>query len=605
MPQQLTLREQHLLSRRRFLKLSGFLGGGVLLAACGGSASSPTAASTSSSGGASTATSAPSAAGTGTSASAAGSPAATGFASNYSQTFVINPSSASTKLASDQSFRYMYTEPVHLDPGLATSGNEVYLIYEIWEGLVRYDNAGKVIPLGATNWDVSPDGTVYTFHLRDGVKWTDGTPITAHDYVWTWTRNLDPKTASEYAEALYSIKNAQAFNGGKITDASQLGLKALDDKTFQVTLEGPAGYFLRIASTWTGMPLPKQTIEKNAEKWVEAANVISNGPFKMTEWNHDQQITLERNDGYWGDKPTLQKATIKIVTDFATSSLQGYENDELDWAIGPWPADMDRIKKDAKLSKELHVVPGSQTYFVVCDSTNTGSPIGKSDVRKALYLALDRQQIVEKVFQGLYIPAYTILPDDILGHNPNARIQGTVKDAQDLMSKAGYPGGKGVTLTMPFPQTATNNLLAQVLQQMWQTNLGITVTLQPTESKAFTALRKTFTTGHFDFYFSAWGSDYLDPFDWMNFLFTTGTDFYHAHWSNQQFDQLCAKAATLQDQGQRADLYAQAEALLVGDAAYIPLYHTATPYLIKPWVLDYVYQATGGRPWVNLKIAQH
>ena len=499
----------------------------------------------------------------------------------------------------------MYYEPVHLDPGLVTSGHEVYLVYSIFEGLLRFDSKGASQPLGATNWDVSSDGTVYTFHLRDGVKWTDGTPVTANDYVWTWQRNEDPKTASEYAEALYIVKNAQDINSGKITDLTQLGVEAPDDSTFKVTLEGPAGYFLRLASTWTAMPIPQQAVTKYADKWVEAANIVTNGPFKMTQWNHDQQMVLQRNDNYWGTKPTLEKVTIALVTDPPTSGLKAFENNEVDYIAGPWPSDMARIKSDATLGEQLHVFPLSQTYFVVCDTDNTNSPVSKQEVRQALYLSLDRTSIVTKVFAGLYQEAYTILPDDILGHNPDAKITGTVKDAQDLLTKAGYPGGKGITLTMPYSQNANNDLVAQVLQQMWQSNLGIKVTLNPMESKAWTALFNSFDKTKYDLYFSAWGSDYLDPFDWMNFLFTSGTDFYHAHWSNPQFDQLCQQGAVEQDKTKRAQLYSQAETILVKEAAYIPLYHTALPYLFKPWVMDYVFQATGGRQYVDMKIAQH
>jgi len=594
-------------NRRQFIQYTALVGGAILLDACGGTTANntPTSAASSSGGSSSTSTTSSTTSSTTTTSSGTSSNPATPFSSTYSQSFLLNPPPAGVKLASDQSLRYMYIEPTHLDPGLATSGTEVYLIYEIWEGLLRFDAQGNVQPLGATNWDVSADGTVYTFHLRDGVKWTDGTPVTADDYVWTWQRNEDPKTASEYAEALYIVKNAQAINSGKITDLTQLGVKAPDPSTFVATLEGPAGYFLRLASTWTAMPLPKQSVTKNGTKWVQPPNAISNGPFKLTEWTPSQQITLTRNEGYWGQKPTLQTVTIKLVTDPQTSGLTAYENNELDIAIGPWPADFARIKSDATLSKQLHIVPLSQTYFVVCDTSNSSSPVSKPEVRKALYLALDRTQIVTKVFQGLYVPAYTILPDDILGHNPNAKLQGTVQDAQNLLTQAGYPGGKGISLTMPYSQNANNNLIAQVLQQMWQSNLGITVTLNPMETKAWTSLFESFGKTHYDLYFSAWGSDYLDPYDWMNFLFTTGTDFYHAHWSDTQFDTLCQQAAVEQDPNKRAQLYSQAETVLIAGAAYIPLYHTATPYLFKPWMLNYSYQATGGRPYTQVEIAQH
>ncbi|HET7037724.1 MAG TPA: peptide ABC transporter substrate-binding protein [Thermomicrobiaceae bacterium] len=574
-------------SRRQFMKLAGLLGGGAALAAlleaCGSSTSTATQSSSS-----------------GTATQAAGGAAATTSGTQAAQA----TSASNVKLAADQVIRYIDTEPTHMDPGLTTSLNDLQIIENVWEGLLDFDDKGNTIPLGATNWDISDDGTVYTFHLRDGVKWTDGTPITAHDYEWTWKRNLDPKTASDYAQALFPVKNGEAFNTGKAS-IDDVGVKAVDDKTFQVTLEGPAGYFLRICSTWTAFPLPKQTIEKNAEKWVEAANVISNGPFKITEWNHDQQITLERNDGYWGDKPTITKITIKLTTDIPKTSLPAYENDELDFAIGPWPADMQRIQGDPKLSKELVVYPRSSTSLIVCDSTNPNSPVGKADFRRALYLGIDRDTIVKNVFNGIYKPAYTVLPPDIMGHNDDARIPGGLQEAKDAVAKAGYPNGSGVEITLVYSQTSTNDLLAQVLQQMWHDNLGITLKLQPMESKAYTAYNKTLATAHFDLKFGTWISDYLDPFDWHNFLFKSDTDFFHSHWSNPDFDKLVDQAAVLSDQAKRKDLHQQAEKILVNDAAYIPMYNSTVPYLIKPYITDHDHSATGFDMFTSTKVAQH
>ncbi|HET8630683.1 MAG TPA: peptide ABC transporter substrate-binding protein [Thermomicrobiales bacterium] len=564
-------------SRRHFLQLAAALSGGglaALLAACG---SGPVTAATGAKGGA---------------------------AAGATSTTTAAPAAGNVKLAADQTLRYIDTEPTHMDPGLTYSLNDLQIIENVWEGLLAYDAQGNTIPLGATKWDISPDGTVYTFHLRDGVKWTDGTPVTAHDYEWAWKRNEDPKTGSTYAQALYIIKGARDYNEGK-AGADAMGVKALDDKTFQVTLEGPAGYFLRIASTWTAMPLPRQAIDKYGAKWVEAANVISNGPFKLTEWNHDQQITLTRNEGYWGDKPTLSKIVVKLNPDIAKASLPAYENNELDYAIGPWPADMDRIKGDATLSKELHIFPLSETSWAVCDTTNVSSPVSKPDVRRALYLSLDREELVNNVFKGVYAPAYTILPDDILGHNPDARLPGGVKEAQQALASAGYPGGKGVSLTLTYSQTSNNDLVAQVLQQMWQKNLGIALKLSPMESKAFTAWNNSMKTGHYDLKLGGWASDYLDPFDWMNFLFKSDTDYYHSHWANADFDKLVSQAAVQADQNQRKNLYSQAEVILVKNATLIPIYHSAVPYLIKPWVVDYVHNSTGFDLFGRAKVAQH
>ena len=578
------------LSRRRLLEVGALLGAGAasaLLAACG----------------ASTAPAATTAAAPGTTTSSSGGSGGSTATTSTAPAATTAPAAANVKLATDQTFRYPYYEPVTMDPGLANT--EIQIMMNVWEGLVSFDQQSQAVPRGAVRWDVSSDGTVYTFHLRDGVKWTDGTALTAHDYEWTWKRNLDPKTASVYANALYSIKNAQAFNKGKAT-SDEVGVKAVDDTTLQVTLEGPAGYFLRIASTWTALPLPKQSIDKYGAKWTDAGNAVSNGPFKIDSWQHDAQMTLSRNDSYWGQKPTLSKIAITITADPLKTDLTAYENSELDLAYGPWPSDIDRIQKDATLGKELHIFPNSATVFVVCDTTNPTGPTGKLAFRKALYLAVEREKIVTDVFKNVGVVAYTMLPTDILGNNPAARLQGTVQDAQTLLSQAGYPGGKGAPeLTFTYIQGGTNDLLVQVLQQMWSQNLGIKVNLNAQESKAFFAYRSTLKDKHFDLMLNSWGSDYLDPFDWFNFLFMSTTDYYHSHWANADFDKLVSQAAVETDQTKRKQLYQQAEVLLMNDLPDITLYHSATPYLIKPWVTGYVHNAVGGDPWAPIQIAQH
>lgn len=509
-------------------------------------------------------------------------------------------------LAGSQTVRYIDTEPPTMDPGKASTTGDLQIIDNVWEPLLSFDGQNNPVPLGATSWEVSPDGVTYTFHLRDGVKWTDGAPVTARDYEWAWKRNEDPKVASEYAQALYNVKGAQEYNEGKAKDANALGVKALDDRTLQATLTGPAGYFLRVASTWTAMPLPHQAIDKYGDKWVEAGRAINNGPFKLDQWKHDRQIVLTRNERYWGEKPALSKINVQIVDDLQKSSLPSYENGELDYAIGPWPADMDRLQKDPQLSKQLHNFPNSATVFAVCDTTKPGSPLQRRDVRRALYLAVDRDKIAGQVFRGVYMPAYTVLPSDIPGNNPNARIPGGVKEAQQALAAAGFAGGQGIgPLTMTYIQKTENDLVAQVLQQVWRDNLGLTIDLNPMERKAYEELRKSWKTGHFDLTLNNWYSDYLDPFDWHNFLFKTETDFYSTHWSNTDFDRLAGQAAVLQDQSRRRDLHQQAEAILVGEAPVVPLYHPGTPYLIKPWVTGHVNDPTGLDHFAGVKVLKH
>ena len=506
------------------------------------------------------------------------------------------------KLAATQVLRYPYGEPATLDPGLATGG--ATLLSNIWEPLLGFDVQGTAIPLGATGWDVAPDGTTYTFHLREGLRWTDGMPLTARDYEWTWRRNLDPKTASPDAHALYPVKGARAFNQGKEADPDSLGVTALDDRTLRVVLEEPAAYFLHIVATWTAMPLPRQAIEHFGAKWTEPGNVVSNGAFQLDAWQHDQQIVLARNESHWGVKPTLERIIIPFFD--VPGGLAAYENDELDVTWGPWPADQGRIAADTMLSRQLHPFRDSQTAFLVCDTANTGSPVSKLPFRQALYLAIDRETIANSVFKKVYTPAYTMLPPDILGYNPEARLTGGVKEARQALAIAGYPNGKGApTLMLAYSRNANNDLLVEALQQMWRDVLGLSVNLDAMEPAAFTRFRQSLTNARYDLYLSSWGSDYPDPFNWHNFLFTSDADFFHAHWANADFDRLAGEAAGATDQNHRRDLYHTAEAILVRELPQIPIYHSGTPYLIKPWVEGLLHLIVGGDRFAQVKLLKH
>src|SRR5439155_507251 len=207
--------------------------------------------------------------------------------------------------------RLPLTEPMTIDPGLAEDSNSVEIVSQLFEGLVSYDQNGNAIGLGAEQWSTSGDGLTYTFTLRKGPSWSDGRPVTAQDYAWAWKRNVSPRTASPFASLLFPIKNAQAINEAKL-EPEQLGVQAKNDRTLVVTLEKPAAYFLRLAATWPLMPLRRDVLEKLGEHWTEPGNVVSNGPFRLAEWQHDAQLVLERNDRYWGRRPALRQAVFRI-----------------------------------------------------------------------------------------------------------------------------------------------------------------------------------------------------------------------------------------------------------------------------------------------------
>jgi oligopeptide transport system substrate-binding protein len=224
----------------------------------------------------------------------------------------------------------------------------------------------------------------------------------------------------------------------------------------------------------------------------------------------------------------------------------------------------------------------------VCDVTNSNSPVSKLEFRQALYLSLEREKLVSAVLKGAGAVAYSIIPPGILGHNPGARIAGSLKEAKEMLAKAGFPDGRGVpTLTLTYRQSSELDLVMQAIQQMWNSNLGIRVNLVPMERRAFNTWQDSIKSQRYDLHSGTWGSDYLDPFNWHNFLFASKVDYYNSHWSDPEFDRLVDQGAGEVEVSKRKEIHERAEGILVRSAAVIPVYRTATPYLIKPWVVGF------------------
>ncbi|MDQ6603613.1 MAG: peptide ABC transporter substrate-binding protein [Chloroflexota bacterium] len=583
-------------TRRRMLALSAAGTAAVALAACGGSTSAPTstpaptkpAATT---GAAATATTVPQSLGVATTVATA--PPITGTAAPaVAAPTTIAPSSAAgvTNLADKQTFRFAGPEPINFDPANCQDPvNEP----QVFEGLVTISwKDGTLEPAQAVSYQSNADATVWTFKMRPGLKWSDGTPLTAKDFEYAWRRVVDPKTASIYTASLASVKNAlDIIKGAMPTD--QLGAKALDDATFEVTLTAPAPYFPLLAATWTCYPTPRHIIEKFGAKWLEAANIVGNGPYILKDWKHDQLMAFEPNPNYWGAKPTITRAEFTIYDDTLTKSLPAYENNELDSAQVS-PGEYDRVLKDPKLSKELKGYPLSQTNMIQCDATS--KPTSDVRVRNALSLAFDRETLTNIVLKKYYLPAATILPPDIAGHNPTAALTGGVEKAKQLLADAGFPNGQGwpADFSLVYANSSVTKTILEFIQNEWKKNLGITVQLTPYESKAYVEWRSARKTQPFNLYYGGWGSDYGDPSNWHNFLFSADTDFYHTHWKNDQFESLIAKAKGTTDQAARTKMYQDAETILVQQGASIPINFNQAFFVTRPTVQGVYHPAVLG-----------
>ena len=454
---------------------------------------------------------------------------------------------------------------------------------QIFEGMIGVnwiDNSFDL--LMGEGYSANADATVWTFKMKAGMKWSDGSALTAKDFEYTLKRVMDPKTASKYTAALQMIKNGLDVVAGKVPP-DQLGVKATDDRTLEVTLNTATPYFPLIMATWTCYPVPKTVVDKVADKWVEAANIISNGPYFMKEWKHDQLQAFEINPNYWGPKPIVTRVECNIYdsSTFLSKGLTAYENNELDTAQVQ-ASDYDRVKADAKLSKELKGFGGSSTQMIHIDCTN--KPTDNVKVRQALSLGFDRKALIDVVLKAYYLDAPTVLPADIPGNNPKAALTGGIEKAKQLMTEAGFANGAGwpADFTVVYSATATAKTILEYLQQEWKKNLGITVALDAKETKAYTEWRVSRKTAPYNMHMGPWGSDFGDASNWHNFLFSSKTDFYNTHWKNADYDALIDKAAGMPDKVAREKAYQDAEVMLMNDMSRIPIYHGQSFFVIKP-----------------------
>ena len=517
-------------------------------------------------------------------------------------------------LATTQEIRLPTTEPTTMDPGVSYGDDEIDIFYNIFDGLVGIDQkTGEVVPRVAESFTFNDDASEYTFKIRQGVTWSDGAPLNANDFVYAWKRILDPELAAQYISALYPIKNAEAIANAGVPDANgatpavtmtpdDLGVVATDDYTLTVTLEGPTAFFPLLLTTWTFSPVPKHVVDKAGAQWVEADNIVCNGPYKMTAWNHDQNIVLELNDNYYGDKPTITKATYTILQDTSADSYVPFQNNELDYCAPDGPS-LETARADTTSDQTVISFQLSNTYFVVCDTTN--SPTDKVEFRQALYKSLDRETLANNVLKGSYVPALTLLPDNIPGHNPDAALGESVDDAKALLTAAGVDPSS-VDLQLTFINSEYYTTVAQYLQAGWQNTLGIKITLNPIEDSAYSDWRAARETTPFNIYTGSWGSDFADASNWFNQNFTHASDHYRNHWNDPEFDALVAKAVVNTDTKERDQQYSDAEAMLVQQAPIVPFLHGVAFRFVKPWVKDlYIQPITSIVHLRTIKIAQH
>ncbi|MDA8353714.1 MAG: peptide ABC transporter substrate-binding protein [Firmicutes bacterium] len=488
-------------------------------------------------------------------------------------------------------------EPPTLDSADSTDVTSFNVLNNVMEGLYRLDQDNRPQPAIASSVDISEDKTTYTFHLRDA-KWSDGKPVTAHDFEYAWKRALKPETKGEYAHILFPIKNAEAYNKGEAS-AEEVGVEAVDDKTLKVELNGPIPYFLSMTAFATYMPQRKDIVEKHGKQYAsDPDKMVYNGPFNLEEWKHEQRLTLQKSDTYWDrNSVRLETVHLHIVKDNSTG-VNLYNTEKVDVA-----------ELNSALAQAFRKVPeylpvtGSAVQYI---QFNTDSEFfSNENIRKAVSYAIDREPLIKALSNGSKA-AYGLVPPTIMNSdNENFRKQVgdghqyNPAEAKRLFKK----GMKELGVSEP-PSDLTllsyedhRKEAAVVIKEQLKTNLGLDIKIDP---QPFEQKLDRESNGEFEMTFAGWMADYNDPMSYLD-MFLSDNPFNRGDWSNKDYDELIEKAKKNSDYKKRAKQLVEAEKILHDEVPIAPLYYAGKVFLQKKYVKDLVRHPVGAE--ISLKWA--
>ncbi|MDE1186911.1 MAG: ABC transporter substrate-binding protein [Pantoea sp.] len=490
------------------------------------------------------------------------------------------------------------SEVASLDPQKIEGVPESNVIQSLLDGLVNTDNNGKIVPGVAESWQ-NDQGRVWTFTLRENARWSNGEPVTAADFVYSWQRLADPRTASPYASYLQAahVANVDAIMAGKAKPA-ELGVKALDARHFQVTLTEPVPYFLAMVANTAMKPVYPPAVEKWGEQWTQPEHYVSNGPYTLSQWVVNENIVVKRNPLYWDNAHTVIEEGVYLPLSSENSDINRYRSGGTDMTNSVVPPDMyHKLRQD--LGDQVKVSPLLCTFYY--EINNKKAPFDDVRVRTALKLTLDRDIIAQKVMGQGQIPAYSLTPPftDGVKLSPPAWFNQTQAErnasAKKLLAEAGFNDQHPLRFSLLYNTSEQNKKQAIAAASMWQKNLGAVVTLENQEWKT---LLETRHQAQYDVVRATWCADYNEPSTFLNILLS-GASINTAFYSSPAFDRLMAQTLTAPDEATRAVLYQQAENQQDKDSAIIPVYYRVSVRLVKPWVGGF----TGQDPQdlINLK----
>jgi oligopeptide transport system substrate-binding protein len=478
-------------------------------------------------------------------------------------------------------------EPATLDPQVVDAYTDQIILVALFEGLTVLDEkTSRALPGVAERWEVSPEGLVYTFHLRANARWSNGDPVTAGDFAFSFQRILTPAFGSTYSYMLWPIKNAERFNKGELKDFSAVGVAAVDDRTLRVTLEHPTPYLPAMATHNTWMPVHRATLEKFGKvddrnnPWTRPGSIVTNGPFTLAEWTPNARLVVAKNPRYWDATHTWLERVVFFPTEKADTEDHNYRAGQVHVTYDVPKSKLDVYR--AQTPSPLRVDPLLGLYFVNFNVTKP--PFTDARVRRALALAIDGDALARRVFNGAVTPARSIVPPDCGGYTSPTRVPTDLGEARRLLAEAGFPGGKNFpAVAVQVRNDEDQPRMMEAIQAMWLRELGIHVTIEPYEQKTLFQNEQTLahTAGML-----GWTADFADPITFLD-IFRTGNGQNWTGWGSKDYDSLLDRAADTADPVARLALLQKAETILLTEMPAAPLVVRTRTYLIHPAVKNW------------------
>lgn len=468
----------------------------------------------------------------------------------------------------------LLTEPPSLDWSKSTDTTSSMVQFNIMEGLVEYNLSDPelgLIPALATEWKPSEGAKVWTFTIRKGVKWTDGVDLTAQHFIDGWERLLNPATAAEYAYFLFDVKNARAYNSGKIKDFKEVGVKMNDKGDLVVELERPVGYFPMMMTHHSTFPIRKDIVEKFGEKWTEPGNIQTLGAYKLKSWEHDKALVMERNDLYYGEKAKTKYVLGYMINEYSTA-LSLVDAGKIDFQRELPAKELPQLR----LKPEFRQMSVLQMYYYGMNTKKP--PFDKLKARKAFSMAIDRKQITDLLAAG-HAPLTGWIPMGMFGYENDLGTKFDPEQAKKLLDEAGYKDRSKVPkITLAFNTNENHQRIAENVQAQLKKNLGVTVEIANQEWKVYLA---TLRTDAPSIYRMGWLGDYPDPSTFMA-LMTSFSENNHTGWGSKEYDTLTEKGGSSLDKEERRKIYHTAQKILTeDDVPVIPIYSAVQHLMVS------------------------